>query len=107
MTKKRFVQNTNLIMQDNEVYVVCADEHSADVVTTALNMLMEENEQLTKKNNNLEKRLEALDDAFMEFEEKLYLEVFDIKLTEEDKKAVCEFSNLFFGGLLNKNDDME
>lgn len=46
MTEKRFVQNTNLVMQNNEVYVVCADEHSADVVTTALNEVLEENEQL-------------------------------------------------------------
>ena len=43
---KRFVQNTNLVMQNNEVYVVCGDEHSADVVTTALNELIGENEQL-------------------------------------------------------------
>ena len=49
--KKRFVQNTNLVMQNNEVYVVCGDEHSADVVTTALNELINENEQLKAKNN--------------------------------------------------------
>ena len=46
---KRFVQNTNLVMQNNEVYVVCGDEHSADVVTTALNELINENEQLKKE----------------------------------------------------------
>ena len=46
---KRFVQNTNLVMQNNEVYVVCGNEHSADVVTTALNELIEENRQLKKQ----------------------------------------------------------
>ena len=49
--KKRFVQNTNLVMQNNEVYVVCGDEHSADVVTTALNELINKNEQLKSENN--------------------------------------------------------
>lgn len=44
--KKRFIQKTNLVMQNNEVYVVCGNEHSADVVTTALNELINENEQL-------------------------------------------------------------
>ena len=48
---KRFVQNTNLVMQNNEVYVVCGDEHSADVVTTALNELINKNEQLKSENN--------------------------------------------------------
>ena len=50
---KRFVQNTNLVMQNNEVYVVCGDEHSADVVTTALNELINENEQLKQDKKRL------------------------------------------------------
>lgn len=53
MTEKRFVQNTNLVMQNNEVYVVCGNEHSADVVTTALNELVEENEQLKQFKKNV------------------------------------------------------
>ena len=46
---KRFVQNNNLVMQNNEVYVVCGNEHSADVITTALNELIKENEELKQQ----------------------------------------------------------
>ena len=46
MTEKRFIADNGYVMQDGEVYVVCKGEHSADVVATALNELIEENEQL-------------------------------------------------------------
>lgn len=58
--KKRFVQNTNLVMQNNEVYVVCGDEHSADVVTTALNELINENEQLKSELSEKDIQLDFL-----------------------------------------------
>ena len=63
MTEKRFVQNTNLVMQNNEVYVVCADEHSADVVTTALNEVLEENEQLKQQLSDINGQLVMLDNC--------------------------------------------
>lgn len=61
MTGKRFVQNTNLVMQNNEVYVVCGDEHSADVVTTALNELINENEQLKQRLKEYQQELYCKD----------------------------------------------
>lgn len=61
MTKNRFVQNTNLVMQNNEVYVVCGDEHSADVVTTALNELINENEQLKNKLSETKEILRSIE----------------------------------------------
>ena len=46
MTEKRFVADNKYVMQNGEVYVVCGGNHSADVVATALNESLEENEQL-------------------------------------------------------------
>ena len=53
MTKKRFYTEGRYVMQDKEVYVICNGEHSADVVATALNELLDENEQLKEENNEL------------------------------------------------------
>lgn len=52
---KRFVADNEYVMQNDEVYVVCKGEHSADVVATALNELIDENEQLKDENNKLKK----------------------------------------------------
>lgn len=38
-------------MQDKEVYVICNGEHSADVVATALNELLEKNKRLKEEND--------------------------------------------------------
>ena len=38
-------------MQDKEVYVICNGEHSADVVATALNELLENNKRLKEEND--------------------------------------------------------
>ena len=78
---KRFVQNTNLVMQNNEVYVVCGDEHSADVVTTALNELINENEQLKEENEYLKELLDKYEietndfDKFMNNREHIRLSI--------------------------------
>ena len=68
-----------------------------------LNDLNDENEELKKQVNNFKKRLSALDDAFIDFEQKLYLEVFDIEMDEGTQEAVCEISNLLMQGLCNKD----
>lgn len=54
MTEKRFYNDGKYVMQNGEVYVVCGGEHSADVVATALNELLDETEQLKKDNEHLE-----------------------------------------------------
>lgn len=46
MTEKQFIADNEYVMQNGQVYVVCGGEHSADVVATALNELISENEQL-------------------------------------------------------------
>ena len=53
MTKKRFINDGKYVMQNEEVYVVCGGEHSADVVATALNELLEENKELKQSNQVL------------------------------------------------------
>ena len=80
---KRFVQNTNLVMQNNEVYVVCGDEHSADVVTTALNELINENEQLKEE---LKKYTDAFDCSQCRFQN---YDWFD----DGDEFEVCDKGN--------------
>lgn len=51
--KKRFVNDGECVMQNNQVWCVCRGEHSADVVATALNELINENEQLKQEIRNL------------------------------------------------------
>ena len=84
---KRFVQNTNLVMQNNEVYVVCGNEHSADVVATALNELINENEQLKSKlfdcQLELEHSKESVDDAYWEL----------TKIKKENEKLKSKLSD--------------
>lgn len=65
-------------------------------VCPLMNVLYEEKEQLKQ-------RLKALDDAFMDFEQKLYLEVFDIQLSKEDEKIICEYLQLIGEEMLKKD----
>ena len=60
MTEKRFYNDGKYVMQNGEVYVVCGGEHSADVVATALNELLDETEQLKQQNELLENTIESL-----------------------------------------------
>lgn len=46
MTKKRFVNKGKDIFQYGEWWCSAGGEHCADVIATALNMLVDENEQL-------------------------------------------------------------
>lgn len=71
MTEKRFYNDGKYVMQKGEVWVVAGGEHSADVIVTALNELIEERNKLQfdynmeiltrqsieKKNNDLKSTL--------------------------------------------------
>ena len=46
MTEKRFYTDGKHVMQKGEVWVVAGGEHSADVIATALNELIEERNKL-------------------------------------------------------------
>ena len=46
MTEKRFYNDGKYVMQKGEVWVVAGGEHSADVIATALNELIEERNKL-------------------------------------------------------------
>ena len=70
MTEKRFVADNEYVMQDNQVWVVCGGEHSADVVATALNELIDENVELDTKCSQLEKENEELKKERNYFERK-------------------------------------
>ena len=54
MTEKQFIADNEYVMQNGQVYVVCGGEHSADVVATALNELISENEQLQQQLDNVD-----------------------------------------------------
>ena len=66
MTEKRFKNIGNDIWQGNEVWCVAGGEHCADVIATALNEVLDENEQLKKENKELRQYLGWQD---MELEE--------------------------------------
>lgn len=53
MTQKRFTINGKEIIQDKQVWCMAHSEHCADVIATAINELIEENEQLKQINRNL------------------------------------------------------
>ena len=46
MTEKRFYTDGQYVMQKGEVWIVAGGEHSADVIATALNELIEERNKL-------------------------------------------------------------
>lgn len=56
MTEKRFYTDGQYVMQDREVYVVCGGKHSADVVATALNELLDKNEELKEERDYFERK---------------------------------------------------
>ena len=46
MTEKRFYTDGQYVMQEEEVWVAAGGEHSADVIATAFNELIEERNKL-------------------------------------------------------------
>ena len=60
MTGKRFVNKGKDIFQYGEWWCSANGEHCADVIATAINELIEENEQLKDRNNRQAKRLAEL-----------------------------------------------
>ena len=66
VTEERFYTEGKYVMQDGGVYVICNGEHNADVVATALNELLEENEQLKQEKQGILKRI---DDYIWEWED--------------------------------------
>ena len=56
MTEKRFYTDGQYVMQDREVYVICNGEHNADVVATALNEVLDENEELKELRDYFERK---------------------------------------------------
>ena len=53
MTKKRFQNQGKDILQYGEWWCSAGGEHCADVIATAINELLEENQQLKKENHML------------------------------------------------------
>lgn len=67
VTEERFYTEGKYVMQDGGVYVICNGEHNADVVATALNELLTENEQLKKENHGLKLRMSKVYYYFMDY----------------------------------------
>jgi hypothetical protein len=60
MTKKRFVNKGKDIFQYGEWWCSAGGEHCADVIATAMNELIKENEQLKQRNTNQYNQLNKL-----------------------------------------------
>jgi len=60
MTKKRFVNKGKDIFQYGEWWCSAGGEHCADVIATAINELVEENNELKKYNELMEKTLDNI-----------------------------------------------
>lgn len=56
MIKQRFYTDGQYVMQDGEVYVICSGKHNADVVATALNELLDKNEELKEERDYFERK---------------------------------------------------
>ena len=54
MAEKRFVNEGKYIMQNGEWYCSAAGEHCADVITTALNELITENQKIKNQLKQLQ-----------------------------------------------------
>ena len=66
MAGKRFQNQSKDIFQYGEWWCSAGGEHCADVIATALNELLEENEQLKKENKRLEKMNDNLADILVD-----------------------------------------
>lgn len=60
MSEKRYHTDGQYVVQAKGVYVVCGGKHSADVVATALNELLDENRQLKEENEQLKQAYQTL-----------------------------------------------
>jgi len=76
MTEKRFYTDGQYVMQKGEVWIVAGGEHSADVIATALNELIEERNKLQFDYNmevltrqSIEKENEKLKQELESFEQ--------------------------------------
>lgn len=56
MTEKRYYTDGQYVMQHGEVYVICNGKHNADVVATALNELLDKNEELKELGDYFERK---------------------------------------------------
>lgn len=54
MTEKRFTINGKEIIQDKQVWCMANSEHCADVIATAINELINKNEQLKQVSQDYE-----------------------------------------------------
>lgn len=83
MTDKRFKNSGKYILQNNELWGVANSEHWADVISTALNELINENNELKKENWIL-----------LHFFEQVYYDYL-IRCGADDDKELMEMSNAF------------
>ena len=60
MTENRFKNVGKDILQYGEWWCSAGGEHCADVIATAINELIEENEQLKQRNNFLKKQFDRV-----------------------------------------------
>ena len=114
MTEKRFYTDGQYVMQDGEVYVICNGEHNADVVATALNELLDKNEELKRekerykqlseiRNENINNRILTLKEFINNCEDEkvkntledfFYSEVKEYDLAKENRKLKKENGEL-------------
>lgn len=94
MTEERFYTDGQYVMQKGEVWVVAGGEHSADVIATALNELIEERNKLQFDYNmeiltrqSVEKENKQLKQALQEvYNDDYYLKEFIIAIINSYSK---------------------
>lgn len=92
MTEKRFYTDGRCVMQKGEVWVVAEGEHSADVIATALNELIEERNKLQFDYNmevlKKDKEIKQLEEAYLTLKHRHSL------LHDECLEAECDRDSL-------------
>lgn len=93
MTAKRFVNMGNDIFQYGEWWCSAGGEHCADVIVTALNQLIEENEQLKESYTQLKHRHSLLHDVCIEAEcgrDRYHKDMLSLEKENEDLKNLLK-----------------
>lgn len=99
MTEKRFVNKGKDIFQYGGWWCSASGEHCADVIATAMNELIEENEQLKQQNKRLEEKIQRERTSFTKTHERWSKEA-EIKIKElseenEELKQKVDFYKYF------------
>ena len=96
MTEKYFTFERNNIILNNEVWAVAYSEHNADVISTALNNILEEIDDLYQSYSTLKHRHSLLHDEMLDVEverDGLKKDVESLEKENEQLNAIKKFAD--------------